>query len=275
MRVVCEVGIGVFGSAFSFVAVLLSYFIVDMCERGCEGCAASETCFARKKIGWLSSDYMSEWMLISYLKVRKRCRYSPDCRLSQIIICFLFSFFCFLFLFWSKGMGMQGLIYGITAMSLLFLSIVDWNTQYIPFECTVVIFMCGLIRLFADFSNWLEYIIGLLTVSGFLFLINICCTPLLKRRYEKEDVEIDCVIGDGDIKLMAATGLLLGWKLNILALMIGCIAGSVIHICLMAIKKGERRFALGPYLSLGVYVSMVCGEQLIGWYLSVIGVTPL
>ena len=78
-------------------------------------------------------------------------------------------------------------------------------------------------------------------------------------------------IGGGDIKLMAAAGLLIGWKLNIVALMLGCVLGSIIHLSIMAMKKGERRLAFGPYLSLGIYIAMICGEQLVSWYLSIMG----
>ena len=130
-----------------------------------------------------------------------------------------------------------------------------------------------MIHLFADNSNWLEYVIGLIAVSGFLLLVNGIAVPLLRKKYKDDTIET--AIGDGDIKLMAATGLLLGWKLNFLALMIGCIAGSVIHLMLMKIKGSGRQFALGPYLSLGVFITMICGEQLVGWYLNLMGVKPL
>lgn len=176
-------------------------------------------------------------------------------------------------LFWSKEWGVTGIVFSVSSAMLLALSVVDWNTQYIPVEYTLIIFLCGLIHLFADFSNWLQYLIGLIAVSGFLCIVNWIATPILKRRYEGE--EIDSVIGDGDIKLMAATGLLLGWKLNFIALGIGCIAGSVIHLIIMKIKGSGRQFAFGPYLSLGVYITMICGEQLVSWYLNMLGVNTL
>ena len=267
------IGIGIFGSFFSCIAIELSRYVSDICNGGCDGCNRISDCFGRKEIPWLHSDYMSEWMLISCLKVRKICRYSYQSTLWQRVICFVLSLVCFFLLFWSKGMGLEGVVCGVTAMALFFLSIVDWNTQYIPFEMSIIIFLCGLIHLFADNSNWLEYVIGLIAVSGFLLLVNGIAVPLLRKKYKDDTIET--AIGDGDIKLMAATGLLLGWKLNFLALMIGCIAGSVIHLMLMKIKGSGRQFALGPYLSLGVFITMICGEQLVGWYLNLMGVKPL
>ena len=94
----------------------------------------------------------------------------------------------------------------------------------------------------------------LFAVSGFLFLLLL----ITKGRG----------IGGGDIKLMAATGLLLGWQLNIIAFLLGCIIGSIIHLTMMAVKKVGRELAFGPYLSAGVFLAMIWGEQLVGWYLS-------
>ena len=74
-------------------------------------------------------------------------------------------------------------------------------------------------------------------------------------------------IGGGDIKLMAACGLILGWKLIILAFLIGCILGSVIHVIRMKVSDADHVLAMGPYLSLGVFIAMLWGEQFLRWYL--------
>lgn len=63
------------------------------------------------------------------------------------------------------------------------------------------------------------------------------------------------------LKLMAATGLLIGWKLNLAALMIGYMKGSDIYQIIMAIKKGDRVLAFRPYLFMGVILAMIWGEQ--------------
>lgn len=78
-------------------------------------------------------------------------------------------------------------------------------------------------------------------------------------------------IGGGDIKLMAAAGLLLGWQKILLSLMIGSIAGSVIHLTLMKLKNKERVLAFGPYLALGIFIAMLYGNELINWYLALFG----
>ena len=236
----------------------------------CERCSKRRDCLAKKKI-FNDSDYLNEFMLFTYinLKLKKFCDYIKTVPIRFYIVYIFFNTILVSFLYWSREYGLTCIAFSVSGAMLLALSVVDWNTQYIPVEYTGVILICGLIRLFADISNWWEYVIGLIAVSGFLYIVEKIGTPVMRRLHPDE--EINGVMGDGDIKLMAATGLLIGWKLNFLALGIGCIIGSVIHIILMKIKGSGQRLALGPYLSLGVYLTMICGEQLVSWYLNMIG----
>ena len=276
MNVCLMIVIGLLSGMMGVAAVPLFKFIHKV-EDGmaCGQCLEEKHCFAKRPLRGGKSDWLSEYMLITYYKIRKECTCCVDDGRGMYIRYLFFHMILVCILFWSRGLNAVSILYVVSAAALLSLSVVDWNTQYIPLEMSGIIFICGLIHMFMNLSNWLNYAIGLFVVSGFLFLINKISTPILKKRYAKENMEIDSAIGDGDIKLMAATGLLLGWKLNFLALMIGCIAGSVIHLMLMKIKGSGRQFALGPYLSLGVYITMICGEQLVSWYLSVLGIKPL
>ena len=138
--------------------------------------------------------------------------------------------------------------------SLLALSVIDFRTFEIPFAFNVFIGVLGIIKLLTDLSHWYEYVIGAICVSGFLYLLYL----ITKGRG----------IGGGDIKLMAAAGLLIGWKLIILSLGLGCVIGSIIHIILMKVQDKDRVLAFGPYLSIGIFISMLCGNQIIDWYIN-------
>jgi leader peptidase (prepilin peptidase)/N-methyltransferase len=74
-------------------------------------------------------------------------------------------------------------------------------------------------------------------------------------------------MGGGDIKLMAAAGLLVGWKLILLAFFLGCIYGSVIHPIRMILFKQSRVLAFGPYLAAGILTAVLIGDKMIDWYL--------
>ena len=114
----------------------------------------------------------------------------------------------------------------------------------------------GTIRLVYEFildhNSWPEYVIGLVSVS----------VPLLLIFYATKGRGI----GGGDVKLMGAAGLLLGWKLVILAFFLGCLLGSAIHIARMKISGESHVLAMGPYLSAGIVIAVFAGEKIISAY---------
>lgn len=272
MELLVGIIIGIVTGCIGWTAIPLSRYIYNMEQEPCDTCKERISCFAMKEIPFCKTNNLNQWMMITYFKVKDKCVHISETKVSYVIFYVLTNCILVAFSFWSKEGGNTGCLYAVVSAALLYLSVVDWHTQYIPLEMSGVIFVCGLIQLFADFSNWFEYVIGLIAVSGFLLLVDRVGTKLLTKKYEGE--ELSSVVGDGDIKLMAATGLLLGWKLNFLALGIGCISGSVIHLIRMKIKGSGSVLALGPYLSLGIYITMICGEQLISWYLNMLGVRP-
>lgn len=166
-----------------------------------------------------------------------------------------------LFYVWRAHAGqlmitIKDVLYILCMIILLVIAVVDWNTYEIPRGLNVCILVLGLIRLGLDYHNWSQYIIGFFAVSGFLCLLYW--------------VSGGTWIGGGDVKLMAAAGLLLGWKEILVALVAGCVLGSIIHIMSMILCNKDRTLAFGPYLSLGIVVAMIWGEQLASWYLSLL-----
>lgn len=148
-------------------------------------------------------------------------------------------------------------LYCLMASALLALSVIDWHTYEIPFGFNVFIFVLGVIRLVMDYQNWSLYVIGLFAVS-LLFELIFWITG-------------GKGIGGGDIYLMAAAGLLLGWQKIVLALALGCIIGSVVHIIRMKVSDADRVLAMGPYLSIGIMIAALWGDTLIRMYLNYIG----
>lgn len=136
---------------------------------------------------------------------------------------------------------------------LLVISVIDFRTYEIPFGCNVFIFVLGILSLVLHPQDWLNHVIGLFAISLFLLLLYVCT----KGRG----------IGGGDIKLMAAAGFFLGWKLIILAFFVGCILGSILHILRMKISKADHVLAFGPYLSMGLAIAVLYGDRMLNWYL--------
>jgi leader peptidase (prepilin peptidase)/N-methyltransferase len=73
-------------------------------------------------------------------------------------------------------------------------------------------------------------------------------------------------MGAGDVKLMAAMGLLLGWPSTLLAIFLGALGGSVAGL-LRGRKRGHE-LAFGPWLALGCWLAFLRGPEWIQAYLN-------
>ena len=243
----------IFGIAFLLYGIVIGSFLNVLILR-----IPIKESFTTKRSHCMSCGHVLSWFelvpLFSFIFLGGRCRHCKEKISIQYPIVEGLNGGLYVILFLANGISIETVLYCLCSSALLALSVIDWRTQEIPPGFNIFICILGLIRLVTDMGDWSQYVIGLFAVSGFLLLIRI----ITKGRG----------IGDGDIKLMAATGLLLGWQLNIVAFLIGCILGSIIHLTRMVIKKVDRVLAFGPYLSAGVFIAMIWGEQLVSWYLS-------
>ena len=212
----------------------------------------------------VNCNYRLKWYdlipLVSWLVLKGKCRNCGKPISIQYPIIEAVNGIAWMLIFVIRGFEYD-LVYDGTSLcycalfsALLVLSVIDFRTLEIPLGCNIFILTVGLIHLAMDYSNWSLYVIGLIAVSLFLYIIYV----VSKGRG----------IGGGDVKLMAACGLLLGWKLNIVAFLLGCVLGSVIHIIRMKISKEDNVLAMGPYLSMGVMIAALWGDRILEWYLN-------
>lgn len=205
----------------------------------------------------MSCGYQLQWYdmipVASWLALRGRCRKCKARISAQYPIVEAANGILYVVVFLVNGMNLTSVVYCFLVSALLVLSVIDFRTYEIPFGINVFILMLGLIHIFLDFPNWAEYVIGLFVISVPLELILL----ISKGR----------AIGGGDVKLMAAAGLLLGWKKILLAMVLGSILGSILHIIRMKVSHAERVLALGPYLAMGILLAALWGDQWISMYL--------
>ncbi|MBR1700955.1 MAG: prepilin peptidase [Lachnospiraceae bacterium] len=209
----------------------------------------------------MSCGYQLAWFdlipLFSWLALGGKCR-KCKARISvQYPLVEGLNGLLYLAVFARYELSIESLLYCLLFSALLALSVIDFRTFEIPEGFNFFILTLGLVRVLADRGNWLEYVIGLISVSAFLAILY----------YASHGA----AIGGGDVKLMAATGLLLGWKKNLFAFVLGCILGSVIHLIRMKISKEGHQLAMGPYLAAGVAIAALWGDELVNWYLHMIG----
>lgn len=207
----------------------------------------------------MNCGYQLKWYdlvpIFSYLVLGGRCRKCKTRISVQYPIIEALNGILYLIVFYKFGMSVDSLLYCLLFSALLTLSVIDFRTYEIPVGINVFILLLGLVRVITDWTNWADYLIGFLAVSVFLYLIYI--------------ITHGRGIGGGDVKLMAVCGLVLGWKLILLGFFLGCIIGSICHLIRMKISHADHVLAMGPYLSVGVMIAALWGNQMINWYLSV------
>ncbi len=78
-------------------------------------------------------------------------------------------------------------------------------------------------------------------------------------------------MGLGDVKMMFAVGALLGWQLTLLSIFLGAFSGAVIGVFLISRQKEkdmQTQIPFGIFLGIGSVISLLFGEQIVKWYLS-------
>ncbi|WP_283245059.1 prepilin peptidase [Qiania dongpingensis] len=135
-------------------------------------------------------------------------------------------------------------------------ALIDADTMEIPDGCWIALAALAAVSVFTmDGVSIPSRIIGMICVSVPMLLV----TLIVREAF-----------GGGDIKLTAAAGLFLGWKLMLVSGAMAVFLGGGYGIFLLASGKKKRKdhFAFGPFLCVGMAAGILYGQPLIDWYLS-------
>lgn len=147
----------------------------------------------------------------------------------------------------------DAIIYSFFLAILIVVAMIDLDTMEIPDRMSIFILLLGVILLFLHPQQIGSSLIG-------AFVISIPLWVLSKFN----------AMGGGDVKLMFASGFLLGWQNVLVAFMLSSFIGSVYAIYLIVVKKRDRSSAIpfGPFLAMGLALATLYGPSLIQWYLT-------
>ena len=196
--------------------------------------------------------------VFSYILLRGRCRYCKAKVSWQYPLIEMLNGILYVIVFMANGMNLNSVVYCLMSSALIVISVIDERTYEIPVVLNIFLLVLGVVMSVLDWPQVAEHLVGAAAVSIPLYLLYLFSGGK--------------AIGGGDIKLMGAAGLIIGWKCIVLAFFVGCILGSVIHVIRMKISKAEHMLAMGPYLSAGIFITALWGNRMIDWYLSCIGI---
>ncbi|WP_317366808.1 A24 family peptidase [uncultured Tyzzerella sp.] len=172
---------------------------------------------------------------------------------SIVILNFITSFL----IYKNLGISIYSYLCFIVSSLLICLSVIDIKTGIVPDTINLLIFFMAIVAIILTKYNILYHIIGFFLISGPFLFISVLTNG----------------IGGGDIKLFAVTGLFLGAIHIFLAMFICCILASVIGIILKYSNKTTKLYngnsiPLVPYISIGVFITILYGENILNWYFS-------
>jgi leader peptidase (prepilin peptidase)/N-methyltransferase len=141
--------------------------------------------------------------------------------------------------------------------ALIAITAIDLQHQIIPDVITLPGIAVGLVAncLLPAGVGWVQSLIGIAVGGGLFFAIIVLSGGGM---------------GGGDMKLGAMLGAFLGWKLGLLSLLLGVLAGGAVAVALLLFGRKGRKEAIpfGPYLALGGAVALLWGDHVLAWYLS-------
>ena len=224
--------------------------------------------------------------LVSWLLLRGKCRNCKASISARYPAVELLTALMFVLVYWRFGFGAFLPVACVFVSAMIALIFIDAEHMILPNVITYPLLGFSLLlRLIfpnffdgaylSDINSWpLAYLstmplwllsligalLGAIIGGGFLWLVG----EAWKRLRGVE------AMGLGDVKMMAAVGALLGWRLTLLSIFIGAFSGALIGIALIA-KQKDRDFQMqipfGIFLGIGSIIALLFGDRLIAWYL--------
>jgi leader peptidase (prepilin peptidase)/N-methyltransferase len=193
--------------------------------------------------------------VFSYLWLRGRCRYCQAPIPRRILGVEVGTGVLFGLAYWHYGLSLELLVTLVYSCIFIVLLVIDLEHQLI---LNKVVYPAAAVALVIDFLAPKPGIISGAIGGGVglvLFLIPALVYP--------------GGIGWGDVKMAALIGLVTGFPLTLVALLLAVILGALVAGLLLALKIKKRKEAIpfAPFLSVATLVTLLWGSNILTWYL--------
>jgi leader peptidase (prepilin peptidase)/N-methyltransferase len=169
-------------------------------------------------------------------------------------IFFIFSVMSVTASFVVYGFTVKAAVTGLFSVLLCACASSDIKAGIVP-DFIVCLIACVAILSFLLFSS-----ITLFNIADKLFGAFVVAVPMLLC-----SLIIKGAYGGGDIKMMAACGLYLGWRLTFAGTAVAFLFAGIYAIVLFIRRKADRqsRIPMAPFLAFGVFFASLFGENAI------------
>jgi leader peptidase (prepilin peptidase)/N-methyltransferase len=217
--------------------------------------------------------------VFSWLFSGGRCRYCKEPVSARYPATELVSAACFSVIVWRYGLTLETAELLAFACVLLFLSLTDIDDYLIPNTCIVVAVAIRVVYLVVSLclgtmgvADVLYYVLSALGVAAVLVGTVLVADKVLGKES----------MGGGDLKLFFVAALYVGWQQSLFLVFASCIIGIVMGTVVWPRIQGgaqraeelgidARAFPFGPSIAMATIVTLLCGGQVISWYLGLFG----
>lgn len=265
MDPVLKLVIGIFSAV---TAAVLGSFMGVVCDRLPQGASIvnppSHCDACGHRLAWHDM-----FPIFSYLFLKGKCRYCGAKIGPQTFLIELFSVLGNVGLYLFLGPTMTFVILALSWEVALGIAVIDWKTCIIPDSLLLALLVLGILAVFfAPFScagftlSWVERLLGF----GIGFALFVIFTAVAR-------IVGHAVIGHGDLKLIAVFGLLIGWRLLMMGIVLGAMLALLVETVFARRLKREmighsRVLPFGPYLLAGFYLAFFVGFPFLSWYVT-------
>ncbi len=193
--------------------------------------------------------------LFSYFRLKGKCRHcgqgiSPLYPLVEVLTGLLFAA-----MYLHYGLNLLFVKYLFLSAVLIVLFFIDLKHYLIPNKIIIFALIGGaLLNILTRNPTMVSALSGLFLGAAFLLL------PAVVSRGG---------MGGGDIKLAAVVGFYLGWPYGLLAVFLGCLVAGLAGLVLILARIKSRKDAipLGPFIAIGVFITIFRGNELLSCYI--------
>lgn len=156
---------------------------------------------------------------------------------------------------WKFGFGLPALFAAFFTWSLICLTFIDYDHQYLPDQITLPFLWLGLLLNMNDmYTDLQSALLG--AVAGYLTLWIVF--QVFKLITKKEGM------GFGDFKLLAMLGAWMGWQALPAIVLMSSVVGSIAGIGLIIFKQHDKGkpIPFGPYLAVAGWIVFLWGNEL-------------
>ncbi len=161
---------------------------------------------------------------------------------------------------WRFGPSAHAVVACVAVALLLAMALIDFEFTLLPDSLTIPLVVLGLAAAAMGWSGtrWAEAASGALLGYGVLWGLG----AFWQIAFRKANA-----MAEGDMKMLAGLGALLGWKAVPGILMMAAVLGAIVGIGLMVTRalKRETPIPFGPYLALGAIAGILFPQWINGF----------